>query len=236
MATPHIGAEPGDFAPAVLMPGDPKRAERIAHLLMDDARLVTDVRGMLGFTGTVDGKPLSVMGSGMGQPSATIYVTELFQQFGVERVIRVGTCGGISRDVSVGDVVVALGAHTDSAMNTFRLPGIHFSAVASYDLVRAAVDAAAPEDNVHVGTIISRDHFYLAPEGQTERLADYGVLGVEMEAAAMYGAAAQFGKQALSVLTVSDHLLDGSQDMTAEERETKFQGALKLAVAAAFAE
>ncbi|MDO5035019.1 MAG: purine-nucleoside phosphorylase [Actinomycetaceae bacterium] len=235
MATPHIGAEKGDFAPAVLMPGDPKRAERIAHMLMDDARLVTDVRGMLGFTGTVDGKPLSVMGSGMGQPSATIYVTELFREFGVERVIRVGTCGGIAHNVSVGDVVVALGAHTDSSMNTFRLPGLHFSAVASYDLVRAAVDAADPEDNVHVGTIISRDHFYLTPEDQTERLANYGVLGVDMEAAAMYGVAAEFNKQALTVLTVSDHLLDHSRDMTAEERETKFQGALKLAVAAAFA-
>lgn len=234
MSTPHINAQPGDFAPAVLMPGDPKRAERIAHTLMNDARLVTDVRGMLGFTGTVDGRPLSVMGSGMGQPSATIYVTELFREFGVERVIRVGTCGGISPKVRVGDVVVALGAHTDSSMNTFRLPGLHFSAVASYPLVRAAVDAASESDNVHVGTIISRDHFYLTPEGQVDALAQYGVLGVDMEAAAMYGVAAEFDKQALTVLTVSDHLLDHSQDMSAEDRETKFQGALKLAVAAAF--
>ena len=235
MATPHISAAPGDFAPAVLMPGDPKRAERIAHLLMDDARLVTDVRGMLGFTGTVDGRPLSVMGSGMGQPSATIYVTELFKEYGVERVIRVGTCGGIAPEVNVGDVVVALGAHTDSSMNTYRLPGLHFSAVASYNLVRAAVDAPTDTDNVHVGTILSRDHFYLTPEGQVEDLARYGVLGVDMEAAAMYGVAAEFGKEALTVLTVSDHLLDHSQDMSAEDRETKFQGALKLAVAAAFA-
>ncbi len=235
MATPHIAAEKGDFAPAVLFPGDPKRAERIAHMLMDDARLVTDVRGMLGFTGTVDGKPLSVMGSGMGQPSATIYATELFREYGVERIIRVGTCGGIAHNVAVGDVVVALGAHTDSAMNTYRLPGLHFCPVASYDLIRAAVDAASETDNVHVGTIISRDHFYLTPEGQVERLANYGVLGVDMEAAALYGVAAEFGKQALTVLTVSDHLLDHSDDMSAEERETKFQGALKLAVAAAFA-
>lgn len=234
MTTPHIGAQPGDFAPAVLMPGDPKRAERIAHTLMSDARLVTDVRGMLGFTGTVDGRPLSVMGSGMGQPSATIYVTELFREYGVERVIRVGTCGGISPKVKVGDVVVTLGAHTDSAMNTFRLPGLHFSAVASYPLVRAAVDAASDADTVHVGTIISRDHFYLTPEGQVDKLAQYGVLGVDMEAAAMYGVAAEFDKQALTVLTVSDHLLDHSQDMSAEDRETKFHSALKLAVAAAF--
>ncbi len=110
MATPHIAAEPGDFAPAVLMPGDPKRAERIAELLMDDARLVTDVRGMLGFTGTVNGRPLSVMGSGMGQPSFTIYATELFSQFGVKRIIRVGTAGALSPKVKVGDVIVATGA------------------------------------------------------------------------------------------------------------------------------
>lgn len=251
MATPHINAEKGDFAPAVLMPGDPKRAERIAHLLMDDAKLVTDVRGMLGFTGTVNGRPLSVMGSGMGQPSATIYATELYKFYDVQRIIRVGTCGGISPKVKVGDVVVALGAHTDSAMNTLRIPGVHFSAVASYNLVSAAVAAAdsaasglaaasgnlaaAEAQNVHVGTIISRDHFYLPVEGQVQKLADYGVLGVEMEAAALYGAAAEFGKEALTVLTVSDHLLDGSADMTAEERETKFRGALNLAVAAAFA-
>ena len=120
MATPHIAAEPGDFAPAVLMPGDPKRARRIAEILMDDARLVTDVRGMLGFTGTVNGRPLSVMGSGMGQPSFTIYATELFSQFGVERIIRVGTAGALSSKVKVGDVIVATGAHTASSMNQLR--------------------------------------------------------------------------------------------------------------------
>ena len=142
MATAHIAAEPGDFAPAVLMPGDPRRAERIARTLMPDARLVTDVRGMLGFTGTVDGKPLSVLGSGMGMPSITIYAHELFAQFGVQRIIRVGTAGGISPQVGLGDVIVAVGAHTDSNMNQQRLAGLHFSAVASFELVRAAADAA----------------------------------------------------------------------------------------------
>lgn len=235
MATPHIAAEMGDFAPAVLMPGDPKRAERIAHLLMDDARLVTDVRGMLGFTGTVNGKPLSVMGSGMGQPSFTIYATELFQNFGVERIIRVGTCGGIAKEVAVGDTIVGIGAHTDSSMNTYRLPGLHFSAIASFDLASAAVAKAKEtgRDDVHVGTILSRDHFYLECPTDIDTLQKYHVLGVEMEAAALYGCAAEFGKQALTVLTVSDHLVDHSKDMSAEERETKFQGALELAVAAA---
>ena len=238
MATPHIAAEPEDFAPAVLMPGDPRRAQRIAKTLMDDARLVTDVRGMLGFTGTVDGTPLSVMGSGMGQPSFTIYATELFSQFGVERIIRVGTAGGISPKVKVGDVIVATGAHTDSSMNQLRIPGVNFSAVADFQLARAAYDAsqtgrAGTDGTVHLGTVISRDHFYFTPKGQTEALATHGVLGVEMEAAALYGVAAEYGKQALAVLTISDHLLDHSGDMSATERETRFADSLRLAVAAA---
>lgn len=234
MATPHISAQAGDFAPAVLMPGDPRRAERIANLLFDEPKLVTDVRGMLGFTGTVDGKPLSVMGSGMGQPSIGIYSTELFQFYGVERIIRVGTCGGLPPFVKVGDTVVAMSAHTDSNYNENRIPGVNFAPTASFPLVKAAVEAAGDDDSIHVGTIISRDHFYATPDGQNEDLAAYGVLGVEMESAALFANAAKLGKQALTVLTVSDHLFDRSIEMTAEERETKFQTALKLALAAAF--
>ncbi|MCI1675903.1 MAG: purine-nucleoside phosphorylase [Ancrocorticia sp.] len=233
MATPHISAEPGDFAPAVLMPGDPKRAERIAHLLLPDARLVTDVRGMLGFTGTYQGKPLSVMGSGMGQPSAGIYVTELMKFYGVQRVIRVGTTGGIAAQVKVGDVIIATGAHTDSAMNNYRIPGVNFCPTASYNLVRAAADAVHEGERVHIGTIISKDHFYFAVPGQSEAAAAYGVLGVDMESAAIYAIAAEYGREALTVLTVSDHLFDKSVEMTSEERESKFQLALRLAVAAA---
>lgn len=233
MATPHISAEPGDFAPAVLMPGDPKRAERIAAILMPDARLVTDVRGMLGFTGTYEGTPLSVMGSGMGQPSATIYVTELMKFYGVQRVIRVGTTGGIASQVKVGDVIIATGAHTDSSMNDHRIPGIKFAPTASFALASAAMNAAQEGERIHVGSIVSKDHFYFAVPGQVDALAAYGVLGVDMEAASMYATAAEFGREALTVLTVSDHLFDHSYDMTAEERETKFQVALRLAVAAA---
>ena len=238
MATPHIAAEPGDFAPAVLMPGDPIRARRIAETILDSPQLVTDVRGMLGYTGTVGGRELSVMGSGMGQPSCTIYATELFGHFGVERIIRVGTAGGIAEHVKVGDVVIATGAHTDSAMNRARIPGVSFSAVADFSLAHAAWSAATDPAGgigatVHTGTIISRDHFYLTPDGQTENLARYGTLCVEMEAAALYGVAAEFGRQALAVLTISDHLLDHSADMSAQERETRFQDALTLAVAAA---
>ncbi|SNC72164.1 purine-nucleoside phosphorylase [Kytococcus aerolatus] len=239
MATPHISAGSDDFAPAVLMPGDPRRAERIAHALMPDARLVTDVRGMLGFTGTVevDGSqhPLSVMGSGMGQPSATIYATELFREYGVQRIIRVGTCGGIAEGVAVGDVIIGTGAHTDSAMNQHRVPGINFSAVASLPLAAAAWEARGQvaEGTVHAGPIVSKDHFYWTVPGMIDGLRAHGTLGVEMEAAALYGVANEFGREALAVLTVSDHLIDGSADMSAEERETRFSGALALALAAA---
>ncbi len=233
MATPHIGAEPGDFAPAVLMPGDPKRAERMAKMLMDDARLVTEVRGILGYTGTVNGKPLSIMASGMGQPSLSIYVNELFMHYGVERIIRVGTCGGLSERVKVGDVVIANGAHYEGVLNTYLSPETHFSAVASYELVRAAADAAGDDDDVVVAPVVSRDRFYGIDSSVDEALGAIGTMGVEMEAGALYGLAAKYGKQALAVLTVSDHLVVESRDMTAEERESNFQKALKLAVAAA---
>ncbi|MDR2975090.1 MAG: DeoD-type purine-nucleoside phosphorylase [Propionibacteriaceae bacterium] len=240
MATPHIAAEPGDFAPAVLMPGDPKRAERMAGLILDQPRLVTDVRGIMGFTGHYNGigehhgKPLSIMASGMGMPSIGIYATELFREFGVERIIRVGTAGGISPAVSIGDVVVGIGAHTTSSMNELRIPGTHFSAVADFTMAAAAVQAAGPNP-VFVGTVISEDHFYFSIPGQLDAMVAHGVLAVEMEAACLYGVAAEHGKAGLGIFTISDHLTKKGQDMTALERETRFQDALGLAVAAAFA-
>ena len=233
MPTPHISAQPGDFAPAVIMPGDPKRAARMAAELMPDARLVTDVRNICGYTGTYEGKPLSVMASGMGQPSASIYATELFSFYGVERIIRVGTAGGLSSKVKMGDVVIAIGAHTDSVINTTLCPGLQFSATASWNLLKAAVDAAGDDADVKVAPVVSRDRFYGTSMDQNKRLAELGTLGVEMEAAALYGIAADLDKEALAVLTISDHLLDHSADMSAQERETRFQDALTLAVAAA---
>lgn len=233
MATPHIAAKPGDFAPAVLMPGDPKRAQRMAALLMPDAKQVTDVRGIGGYTGTYQGKPLSIMASGMGQPSLAIYATELYSFFGVERIIRVGTCGGLSSSVKAGDVVVAIGAHTDGVLNTQLCPGINFSATASWPLLKAAMEAAGNDPAVKVGPVISRDRFYGVPVEESERLASLGTLGVEMEAAGLYGIAADLGKEALAVLTVSDHIFDETQNMTAQERETKFEKALHIAAAAA---
>ena len=233
MATPHITAERGDFAPAVLMPGDPKRAERMADALLSDVRKVTDVRGIGGYTGLYRGKPLSVMASGMGQPSLAIYATELFSFYDVERIIRVGTMGGLADDANPGDVVIAIGAHTDSSIVDGVVPGIRFSATASWNLLRAAVDAAGDDPRVQVGTVVSRDRFYGNPTEQTKRLAEVGTLGVEMEAAGLYAIAAELGKEALAVLTVSDHLFDSSRDMTAEERETNFSKALHIAASAA---
>jgi len=241
MATPHNDAEPGDFAPVVLMPGDPKRAELIVGTILDAVRVVTDVRGIKGYTGTYrgpgtgHGQPLSVMASGMGMPSMGIYATELFRFYGVERIIRVGTAGGIAPDVNVGDVVIATGAHTTSAMNEVRIPGTHFSAVADIGLASAAMRAITPAMRVFTGTVVTTDHFYFAIPGQLDALTAHGVLAVEMEAAGLYGVAAEFGKRALCVLTISDHLAKAGTDMGFEERETSFQSALALALAAAFA-
>ena len=240
MATPHIGAEPGDFAPDVLMPGDPKRAERMAGLVLDDARLVTDVRGVLGFTGAYNGadeshgRPLSILASGMGMPSMTIYATELFEFYGVERICRVGTAGGINMDVNLGDVIIVSGAHTTSSMNESRIPGTHFAAVADFGMAARAWEAAAGDPHVRVGSVVTSDHFYFSIPGQLDALSKHGVLGVEMETAGLYGVAAECGKAALAVLTVSDHVRKPEQLMSAMERETVFRRALDLAIPAVF--
>jgi purine-nucleoside phosphorylase len=173
------------------------------------------------------------MASGMGMPSMGIYATELYKFYGVERIVRVGTAGGISDRIDIGDVIIATGAHTTSSMNELRIPGTHFSAVA--DLAMAAAAFAAAQGRALAGTVISADHFYFSIPGQLEAMARHGVLGVEMESAALYGIAAEYGTGALTVLTVSDHVVKDSRDMTSEERETLFQGALELAIAAALA-
>ena len=233
MATPHIACEPGDIAPLVIMPGDPKRAERIAKTRMEGARLVSDVRGIGAWTGTVDGVAMTAMASGMGVPSLSIYATELYSQFGVKRICRVGTCGGISRKVAVKDVVVASAAHTNSSVATIDVPGVSLSLTASFDMLRGAVDAArASGKRVHVGPVYTSDFFYSSRMDIVPALDKLGTLGVEMEAAGLYACALANDAEALAVLTVSDHLKDGSADLSADERETLFQGALEAAVAA----
>ena len=236
MATPHISCEPGDIAPLVIMPGDPLRAERIAKTRMEGAKLVSNVRGIGAWTGTVDGVAMTAMASGMGVPSLSIYATELFTTYGVQRICRVGTCGGISRKVAVKDVIVASSAHTNSSVATIDIPGVNLSLAASFDMLRGAVDQArASGKRVHIGPVFTSDFFYSSRTDVIPALGELGTLGVEMEAAGLYACALANNGEALTVLTVTDHLLDGSGDLSAEERETQFQGALDAAIAALLA-
>lgn len=229
MATPHIGAAPGEIAPLVLMPGDPRRATRIAQSLLTDARLVTEVRGILGYTGLHDGRPVSVLASGMGVPSISIYATELFRFYGVRRIVRLGTAGAIAPSVAVGDVVIASAAHTDSSVSRLLVEGVTLSLAASYGLLSAAVAAASA--GAHVGPVLTSDHFYLERSSVFDLLERYGTLAVEMEAAGLYAVASREGGEALAVLTVSDHIRTGAS-MSAEERESRFARAADVAVAA----
>lgn len=230
MATPHISAEKGDFAASVLLPGDPLRAQHIADNFLDDARQVTAVRNMLGFTGTYQGVPVSVMGSGMGIPSASIYATELVTQYDVERLIRVGSCGALQPDLALRDVILGIGACTDSGVNRVRYGGHDFAATADFELLRAAADAAAAAGvEVRVGNVHSADLFYNPEAGVFERMRDMGVLAVEMEAAGLYGVAAENGARALTILTVSDHILKG-EETTSDERQTTFDDMVEIAL------
>lgn len=230
MSTPHISASPGDFAETVLMPGDPLRARYIAEHFLDDARLVTSVRNMLGYTGFYQGRQVSVMGSGMGIPSMSIYAHELYANYGVKNIIRVGSCGSVRPDVAIRDVVIAQGACTDSGVNRARLHGYDFSAIASWNLLEPAVRAARElSAAVHVGNVFSADLFYSPDQEIFTTLGRYGVLAVEMEAAGLYGVAAENNANALAVCTVSDHILNNEQT-SADERETTFNDMVMIAL------
>lgn len=230
MSTPHISAAPGDFAPGVLMPGDPRRARRIAETCFDAPRLVTEVRGIEGWTGTYAGQPVSVLASGMGQPSLSIYATELFRFYDVNRIIRVGTAGALADDLALGDVIIGSAAHTDSALSAARIPGVHFAAAPDYELMAAAAAAGRARGiPVRVGPIFSSDAFYGTTEEMMAALRAHGTLAVEMEAAALYGLAAEYHRQALAVLTVTDHLARAEQ-MSAQDRETYFEAMVTVAL------
>jgi purine-nucleoside phosphorylase len=230
MATKHMNAAPGDFAETVLMPGDPLRAQYIAESYLDDVRRVTDVRNMFGFTGSYKGKPVSVMAHGMGIPSCSIYATELVSDYGVKRMIRVGSCGTSHPDVKLRDVIIAMGACTDSNCNRMRFGGYDYAPIASFDLVQKAVGAAR-EHNVphHVGNIFSADLFYTPDPGMFETMAKYNVYGVEMEAAGIYAIAAENKVEALAICTVSDDILTGDA-LTSDERQTTFDEMILVAL------
>ncbi|GGW51572.1 purine-nucleoside phosphorylase [Alishewanella tabrizica] len=230
MATPHINAPEGAFAETVLMPGDPLRAKHIAETFLENAVCVNTVRNMFGYTGTYKGKPVSVLGSGMGVPSMSIYATELVKFYGVKNIIRIGSCGALPLDVKVRDVVIGMGASTDSSVNRNRLAGMDFAAIASFSLLEKAVAAArAKQINVKVGNVFTSDLFYNPSETLFDTLEKYGVLAVEMEAAGLYGVAAEYGINALAIFTVSDHIRTG-EALSAELRQTSFNEMVEVAL------
>lgn len=225
----HIGAKTGDIAETVLLPGDPLRAKFIAETYLEKPVCYNEIRGMYGFTGLYKGKRVSVQGTGMGQPSLSIYVNELFQFYGVKTAVRVGTAGAVQDSTNLRDIVIAMSACTDSSLNTHRFDGRHFAPTASFRLVKAAYDAATAKGIAPlVGSVASSDLFY--DEKSAWKLwAQYGVLAIEMEAAELYTLAAKFGREALAILTISDHIAKGTAT-TAEERQTTFRTMMEIAL------
>ena len=230
MATPHNRGEKGDFAKRVLMPGDPLRAKFIAETYLEEARLVTDVRNVYGYTGYYGGKKISVMAAGMGMPSMGIYSYELFHDYDVEEIIRIGSCGSIHPDVRLMDVVIAEGACTDSNwQEQYGLRG-HFAPVADFTLLRSCVEASEKLGaSVRVGNILTQDAFYDDDPNVIPSWGKMGVLAVEMEAAGLYMNAARLGRRALALMTVSDELLTGKH-LTVEERTTSFREMMEIAL------
>lgn len=232
----HIGAQPGEIAERVLLPGDPMRAKWIAETFLDDPKCYTEVRGMLGFTGRWQGRPVSVQGSGMGMPSASIYTHELINEYGVKSVIRIGSCGAMVPELNLGDVIAAIGSATDSNMNRARFDGlIDYAPVADFGLLRTAVEVAERRGiAMRVGPILAADAFYTDRPDLYDALADYGVLAVEMESAAIYTIAARYRARALTILTVSDHL-KRDEKMSSAERETGFRNMVEIGLDTAIA-
>ncbi|MBR3306369.1 MAG: purine-nucleoside phosphorylase [Lachnospiraceae bacterium] len=228
--TPHIAATPEDFAKTVLMPGDPLRSKFIAENFLTDAKLINNVRGIQGYTGTYEGTRVSVMASGMGMPSIGIYSYELFNFFGISNIIRIGSAGSINNDVNVRDIIFAMGASTNSNFaRQFQLPGT-FAPIADYKLLKTAVaEADKLGARYHVGNVLSSDTFYDAQEDANERWIKMGVLAIEMETAALYMNAAKAGKRALGLFTVSDHVLKG-EALSAQERQNSFTQMMELAL------
>ena len=235
MAAKHINAAPGDFAETVLMPGDPLRAQYIADTYFDNARRVSDVRNMWGFTGEYKGYPISVMAHGMGIPSASIYCSELISEYGVTRVMRVGSCGTSHPDVELRDLIIAQGACTDSGVNRMRFGGYDYAPLATFDLVQKAVAIAeAQKVRYHVGNIFSADLFYTPDPDMFETMAKFNVYGIEMEAAGIYPIAAEHGVEALAICTVSDDIPSGAA-LSTDERATTFDEMITVALETAIA-
>jgi purine-nucleoside phosphorylase len=232
MPTPHNSAKPGDYAEAVLLPGDPLRAKWVAETFLKDAKLVNSVRNCLGYTGSWNGRPVSVQATGMGQPSLSIYVHELINEYGLKRLIRIGTCGGLSAKVKVRDLVIAQAASTDSTIVKDGFGPFSFAPIADFALLRSAAEKAEARGlSVHVGNLLSSDIFYHIEPGLEGygRLPAHGVLGVEMESAALYVLAARFGAAALTICTMTDDLITGAS-IDAEARQSSLKDMVALAL------
>lgn len=226
----HIGAKEGQIAETVLLPGDPLRAKFIAETFLENPICYNEVRGMYGFTGTYRGKKISVQGTGMGAPSISIYANELIESYGAKKLIRVGTCGSIQEDVKVRDVILGMGACTNSGINKMRFRGMDFSPIASFDLLNKAYNIAlSKEIKVKVGNILTSDLFYNDDPEAWKLWAKYGVLAIEMEAAALYTLGAKYGVDTLTILTVSDNIVTG-EETTAAERQTTFTKMVEIAL------
>ncbi|MBJ7577174.1 purine-nucleoside phosphorylase [Devosia sp. MC532] len=236
MSTPHNHAKPGDYAEAVLLPGDPLRAKWIAETFFENPKLVNSVRNCLGYTGTWKRKPISVQASGMGQPSLAIYVHELINVFGVKKIIRVGTCGGLSADVKVRDIILAQGASTDSGIVKDRFGAFNFAPIADFGLLRTAANLAEARGLAyHAGNMLSSDVFYHADGfAGYDKLPEHGVIGVEMEAAVLYTLAARFKVKALAICTMTDSLIT-HEEMSADERQSSLKEMVELSLDTAVA-
>ncbi len=233
--TVHIGANAGEIAETVLLPGDPYRAKWAAETFLKDVQLVNEVRGMLGFTGTWNGNRVTIQGSGMGMPSLSIYVNELIREYDAKTLIRIGSCGGMQPHVGIRDVIIAMTASAVNTPSTTIMKEFNFAPSANWELLSAAVAAAGTRDvKTHVGGIYSSDVFYDERPDLNEQMTRHGILGVEMEAAELYTLAARFNRRALAVLTVSDHLQTGDA-LPSEDRERSFGDMVEIALEAAFA-
>lgn len=233
--TIHIGAKPGEISDTVLMPGDPYRAKWAAETFLDDPKLVNEVRGMLGFTGTWKGNRVTIHGSGMGMPSLSIYANELIKDYDVQTLIRIGSCGGMQKKVGIRDVILAMTSTTLNSPSSGIFKELNYAPCADWDLLHAAFKAAeAKGTRTHVGGIYSSDVFYDERPDLNEQMTRHGILGVEMEAAELYSLAARHGRRALAVLTVSDHLITG-EALPSEDREKTFGDMVEIALQAAFA-
>lgn len=227
----HIGAKENEIAETVLLPGDPLRAKYIAETFLENPVCYNEVRNMFGYTGTYKGKRISVQGTGMGVPSISIYINELMQSYNVQNLIRVGTCGAIQKDVKVRDVILAMSASTDSQMNRMTFGGIDYAPTANFDLLKKAYDVGQQKGlNLKVGNVFTADQFY-NDNADHEKWAKYQILAIEMETTALYTLAAKFGRKALSVLTVSDHLLTG-EETSSEERQSTFNEMIEVSLEA----